>query len=76
MNKKKFDISPNRAIALSFLLMILAGAIILNLPIASRSGENLGFLTSLFTAKVDKVQVGYKNNWAAAHLVKPKMYLS
>ena len=43
MNKKKFDISPNRAIALSFLLMILAGAIILNLPIASRSGESLGF---------------------------------
>ena len=50
MNKKKFDISPNRAIALSFLMMIIAGAIILNLPIVSRSGESLGFLNSLFTA--------------------------
>ena len=48
--KKRMDISPNRVIALGFIVMILIGSLLLMLPISSRSGEGLGFIDSLFTA--------------------------
>ncbi|MBR3978191.1 MAG: potassium uptake protein, TrkH family [Oscillospiraceae bacterium] len=41
---------PTQIIAISFALVILAGAVLLCLPIASRNGQSLGFRTSLFTA--------------------------
>ncbi|MCI8525848.1 MAG: potassium uptake protein, TrkH family [Oscillospiraceae bacterium] len=37
-------------IVLAFLTVILAGALLLMLPVASRSGESCGFLTAMFTA--------------------------
>jgi len=43
-------LSPNRALALGFASIILAGALLLMLPAASRTGRGLSFLDSLFTA--------------------------
>ena len=43
-------LSPTQLIALSFALMILAGAALLSLPVASRTGISIGFLPALFTA--------------------------
>lgn len=50
MKKKPLKLSPNRAIALGFLGIILAGALLLMLPWANRGGRPLPFLDSLFTA--------------------------
>ncbi len=41
---------PARVISASFLFVILTGALLLTLPIASESGKSLGFLKALFTA--------------------------
>ncbi len=43
-------LNPPQIITLSFLTMILAGACLLNLPFASKSGESIGFINALFTA--------------------------
>lgn len=48
--KTKFEISTTLVIALSFLLTILIGSLLLMLPIASADGTSTPFLTSLFTA--------------------------
>jgi len=42
--------SPMQITALTFLLIILAGAILLTLPAASRDRQSVPFLTALFTA--------------------------
>lgn len=42
--------NPTRMIILGFLIVIFMGTILLNLPIASRSGESIGFLDALFMA--------------------------
>ncbi len=42
--------SPVRLIALSFAFMILAGALLLMLPLSSASGEATDFFTALFTS--------------------------
>ncbi|MDF2839675.1 MAG: Trk family potassium uptake protein [Clostridia bacterium] len=47
---RKFNISPTRAVVMSFAIIILAGTILLNLPIASKNGESIGFINALFTA--------------------------
>ena len=44
------NFNPSRTVVLSFALVILAGALLLHLPFASRSGESTPFLTCLFTA--------------------------
>lgn len=43
-------IGPTRLIAIAFALIILLGAALLTLPIASRSGVSCGFRPALFTA--------------------------
>lgn len=43
-------LNPTQIIALGFLLIILLGACLLSLPIASKTGQWTGFLTTLFTA--------------------------
>lgn len=43
-------LNSTRLVVLSFLVMILLGACLLTLPMASRSGESVGFFTALFTA--------------------------
>ena len=50
MKAKHRPPAPNRALALGFLAIILAGALLLMLPIANRGGKGLSFLDSLFTA--------------------------
>ncbi|MDR7871254.1 MAG: TrkH family potassium uptake protein [Tissierellaceae bacterium] len=50
---KRFDkskLNPPRVLAIAFALIILFGANILNLPIASADGESIGFINALFTA--------------------------
>lgn len=47
---KRRAVSYPKRVALGFLLLILLGAALLSLPIASKSGEATPFLTSLFTA--------------------------
>lgn len=48
--KRKRAFSPTQLIALVFLGIILAGALLLCLPLASRNGESCGFLPALFTS--------------------------
>ena len=47
---KKLKLSPTQIIAITFAAIILLGAILLSLPIATKSGESCGFLPALFTA--------------------------
>lgn len=46
----KFDLNPPRVLAIGFAGLIILGAILLNLPFASKSGESIGFLNALFTS--------------------------
>ena len=48
--RKQWKLSPTKTIALVFLFIILLGAGLLTLPIASRSGVSCGFRPALFTA--------------------------
>lgn len=51
--KKRFkitDINPTRMIVSSFAILIFCGGLLLNLPVASNSGESIGFVNALFTA--------------------------
>lgn len=50
VKRKKRKLSPTQIIALTFALIILAGTLLLSLPIASRTGQSHGFLPALFTA--------------------------
>ena len=43
-------LNSTRLVVVSFLVMILVGALLLTLPISSRTGESVGFFTALFTA--------------------------
>lgn len=48
--KKQTRMRPTQVIALTFAAIIIMGAVLLSLPIASRNGESCGFLPALFTA--------------------------
>lgn len=50
IGKKRVPLSPTQIIALTFAGIILLGAVLLSLPVASRSGQSCGFLPALFTA--------------------------
>ena len=50
MKKRTVKLSPNQVIAVGFLGIIVAGALLLMLPIANRGGHGLSLLDSLFTA--------------------------
>ena len=43
-------LNSTRLVVVSLLVMILVGALLLTLPISSRTGESVGFFTALFTA--------------------------
>ena len=47
---RKMQLSPARIILLGFALLILTGALLLTLPIATRDGQGAPFLDALFTA--------------------------
>jgi len=46
----KSKLHPTQILVLGFATVILIGALLLNLPIASKSGESVGFINALFTA--------------------------
>jgi len=48
INKKQLN--PPQILALGFGLLIIIGAFLLNLPIASKNGESIGFINALFTS--------------------------
>ena len=50
IHKRSFSASPTRAIAVAFAGIILLGALLLCLPVASRDGKSCGFLPALFTS--------------------------
>ncbi len=50
VKKKLKSIQPVRLIVASFLIVILVGALLLTLPISSRSGNPTAFMDALFTA--------------------------
>lgn len=49
-NNRILNLDPTRVIVLSFGILILTGAILLTLPIASRDGKSIDFLDALFTS--------------------------
>ena len=48
--KPRRNLNPARIMVLGFLFIVLLGAILLFLPISSRDGVHVSFLTSLFTS--------------------------
>lgn len=50
MNKIKDNLDPPKILVLGFAIVILVGAILLMLPIATEDGKSLPFLDALFTA--------------------------
>lgn len=50
IKRKNRQLNPTRMIALTFAFIILLGAVLLALPIASRNGVSCGFRPALFTA--------------------------
>ncbi len=48
IKNKKF--TPPQIVVIGFLLLILVGAILLNTPFATKTGEMVGFVNSLFTS--------------------------
>lgn len=47
---ERMKLEPTQVLVLGFASVILAGALLLNLPIASQDGKSLGFIDALFTA--------------------------
>lgn len=47
---ERMKLNPAQIMVLGFASVILIGSILLNLPIASRNGESIGFVNALFTA--------------------------
>lgn len=47
---ERMTLNPAQIMVLGFASVILVGSILLNLPIASRNGESVGFINALFTA--------------------------
>lgn len=54
----KSGMSYTQIIALGYFLMVLAGALLLMLPLAARSGQRTDFLTALFTATTSTCVTG------------------
>ncbi|MFZ5967980.1 MAG: TrkH family potassium uptake protein [Bacillota bacterium] len=50
MKNNKLKLNPAQIMVLGFASVIFFGAILLNLPIASKNGESIGFINALFTA--------------------------
>ena len=58
VRKKKFTLSTTQIILLSFLITILAGSVLLALPISSASGEAVPYLDALFMATTSTCVTG------------------
>ena len=78
MKAKHRPLAPNRALALGFLAIILAGALLLMLPIANRGGKGLSFLDSLFTATSATCVTGLvvADTWTQFNLLRSEEHTS
>ena len=47
---KGFHLDPPKVLALGFASLIFIGGLLLNLPIAAKTGESVGFINALFTS--------------------------
>lgn len=47
---KRFQLDPPKVLALGFASLILIGTLLLNLPMATKTGESIGFINALFTS--------------------------
>lgn len=47
---QKIKLNPPAVLAMGFASLILIGSILLNLPMATKSGESIGYLNALFTS--------------------------
>ncbi|MCT4611872.1 MAG: TrkH family potassium uptake protein [Clostridia bacterium] len=47
---KIFNMSPTQILVFGFFVVIMLGAFLLNLPVASMNGESIGFIDALFTS--------------------------
>lgn len=47
---KKLQFKPTQTIVIGFALIILIGSLLLSLPLASRSGQSIGFVDAAFTS--------------------------
>lgn len=50
MKKIVIDLKPTQVLVLGFLLVIIMGSLLLNLPFSSRDGRSIGYINALFTA--------------------------
>ena len=50
IHNAKNKLKPEQTMILGFAIIILIGAILLNLPISSRNGQSIGFIDALFTS--------------------------
>ncbi|TCP67091.1 TrkH family potassium uptake protein [Baia soyae] len=50
MNQKRKYLSPSRVLVLGFFLIIFMGSFLLTLPLATKDGQGLAWIDSLFTA--------------------------
>jgi trk system potassium uptake protein TrkH len=48
--RRKLKITPTRMIVFGFMILIVIGTLLLNLPVASRNGQPAGFINAVFTA--------------------------
>lgn len=48
--RKRLKTTPTQIIVIGFAILIFLGAFLLNLPIASRDGQSVGFINAFFTA--------------------------
>ena len=58
MKKRKISLSTTHIILISFLLVIILGAVLLSLPISSADGKALPFVDALFTATTSTCVTG------------------
>lgn len=61
------NMNPTRIVVISYAAIILTGALLLSLPVASRTGQSPGLLTTLFTATSATCVTGLVvvDTWAA-----------
>ena len=64
---------PNavQTLALGFALLILTGACLLSLPIASRSGEGIPWTSAVFTAGIYHFSKALSRTWESYFLEPP-----
>lgn len=66
-HSKKRQITPPQLIALSFIVMIIVGSLLLNLPIASQDGKSIGYVDALFTCTSATCVTGFTVVNTSAH---------